>query len=58
MSEPFEQMLQYFEQMLMYFKRMCKLFKRFVERFEWIFLGVRTDDKRITNSLPVQTDNC
>ena len=55
MSEPFEQMLQYFERMLTYFKRTCK---PFVECFEWIFLGIRTDDKRITNGLPVRTDNC
>ena len=53
MSEPFEQMLQYFERMLTYFKRTCKPFERFVECFEWIFLGIRTDDKWITNGLPV-----
>lgn len=53
-----ERLQKLFEWMLMYFKRICKPFKRFVECFELIFLGVRTDDKRITNSLPVQTDNC
>ena len=52
-----ERMSQYFERMLMYFERICKPFERFVERFERIFLGVRTDDERITNGLPVRTDN-
>ena len=57
MSELFEWMPQYFKWMLMYFKQICKPFKRFVECFERIFLGVRTDDKQITNSFPAQTDN-
>ena len=56
-SEPFKWMSQYFELMLMYFEQICKSFERFVICFEWIFLGVRTDDKQIKNSLPVQTDN-
>ena len=55
--EPFKWMSQYFELMLMYFEQICKSFERFVICFEWIFLGVRTDDKQIKNSLPVQTDN-
>ena len=50
----FERMPQYFKWMLMYFKRICK---PFVECFELIFLGVRTDDKQITNRFPAQTDN-
>ena len=57
-SEPFERMSQYFELMLIYFERICKPFERFVERFERIFfLGVWTDDERITNGLPVRTDD-
>ena len=57
MSEPLERMSQYFERMLMYFVRICKPFERFFERIERIFLGVRPDDERITNGLPVRTDN-
>ena len=40
--------------MLMYFERICKPFKQFVEHFEWIFLGVRTDEVRITNGSPFE----
>ena len=52
-SELFERMSQYFERMLMCLERICKP----IELFERIFLGVRTDDERITNGLPVRTDN-
>ena len=51
MQKLFERMSQYFERMLMYFERICKPFERFVERFEQIFIGVRTDDERITVSV-------
>ena len=44
--------------MLMYFERIGKPFKQFVEHFEWIFLGVRTDEEQITIDLPLRTDNC
>ena len=44
--------------MLMYFERICKPFKQFVKHFELIFLGMQTDEERITNGLPLRMDNC
>ena len=52
-----ERMQKPFEQMSKPFKQTSQPFEWFVEHFVWIFLGVWMDDEKITNGLPLQTDN-
>ena len=50
MQKPFERMQETFEQIYKPFEWLIKCFER-------IFLGVRTDNKRITNVSTLETDN-